>query len=411
MPIELSAITFTEQGDFVGLSDEGEIRNVFANTLAGNDVIIGNSENSYTDNSIFSNGKRISGIYNSGVFNTGDGNDLIIGTGEPTDLVFGNLLNNISGIRNIGTLNTGDGNDSILGFRVYKTDPTLSNDVFGYGIYNQEGTIATGNGDDIITGISEVLKATGICLDTRNGHSDENKTSINTGNGNDTITGIGNLYGIGIYSTGEHNGASIDTGNDNDIITGIGQQFGINIGFKSGIDTRNGDDIITGNGIIGINIGFSSYINTGDGNDTITTINFTQGMKNNGTINTNDGDDDIISEFITNSGIIDTGNGNDSLISYRGFSGKGDIFLGDGTDYLKGFGSGRFNGKDGEDTLELISGSYTIEILETAVNFTTNSGPSNIPVTMETFEFEKLIAGSTIYDFISLTAGQIIVVA
>ena len=30
MPIVLSAITFTEQGDFVGLSEEGEIRNVFA---------------------------------------------------------------------------------------------------------------------------------------------------------------------------------------------------------------------------------------------------------------------------------------------------------------------------------------------------------------------------------------------
>jgi hypothetical protein len=170
MPIQLSVITFTEQDDFVGLSEEVEIRNVFANTLAGNDLIIGNSENSYTDNSytdnsIFNNGKKISGVYNSGTLNTGDGNDLISGTGEPTDLVFGNLLNKISGIRNIGTLNTGDGNDAILGHRVYKTDQTLSNDVFGYGIYNQEGIIATGNGDDIITGISEVLNTTGICLD------------------------------------------------------------------------------------------------------------------------------------------------------------------------------------------------------------------------------------------------------
>jgi Ca2+-binding RTX toxin-like protein len=411
MSIELSVITFTEQSDFVGLSEEGEIRNVFANTLAGNDVIVGNSENSYTDNSIFNNGKKISGVYNSGTFNTGDGNDLIIGTGEPTDLVFGSLQNTISGIRNIGTLNTGDGNDKILGLRVYKTDETLSSDQGGYGIYNQEGTIDTGNGDDIITGISEVRKATGISLDTRNSHSDENKTSINTGNGNDTITGIGNLSGIGIYSSTIPNSAIIDTGNDNDIITGIGQYFGIDMGFKSGIDTRNGDDLITGNGIIGINIGFSSYINTGDGNDTITTINSTQGLKNDGTINTGDGDDDIISEFINNSGIIDTGNGNDSLISYRGFNGKGDIFLGDGTDYLKGFGNGKFNGKEGEDTLELTSGTYTIEILETAVSFTTNSGPSEIPVIMKTFEFEKLIAGSTIYDFTSLTAGQIIVVA
>jgi hypothetical protein len=166
--------------------------------------------------------------------------------------------------------------------------------------------------------------------------------------------------------------------------------------------------------MIGISIDFSSsYINTGDGNDTITST----GMNNRGTINTGDGDDDIISEFITNSGIIDTGKGNDSLISdwgfsgNWGFSGKGDIFLGDGTDYLKGFGNGRFNGQDGEDTLELTSGSYTIEILENAVNFTLNREPYQTPVTMKTFEFEKLIAGNTIYDFTSLTAGQVIVVA
>jgi hypothetical protein len=39
------------------------------------------------------------------------------------------------------------------------------------------------------------------------------------------------------------------------------------------------------------------------------------------------------------------------------------------------------------------------------VNFTKDS------TLMETFEFEKLIAGGTTYDFTSLTAGQIIIVA
>jgi hypothetical protein len=413
MPIELSGITFTEQGDFVGLSGEGEIlNNAFANTLAGNDLIVGNSENSYSDNTISSKGNRISGIYNSGTFNTDDGNDLIIGTGEPTDLILGTWQNRISGIHNIGTLNTGDGDDKILGIRVYKIDETLNSDQLGYGIYNQEGTIDTGDGDDLIIGINEVRKATGILLDNRNPYSNKNKASINTGNGNDTITGIGNWSGIHLSSSGTiSNGASIDTGNGNDIITGTGKHFGIDVAFKSGIDTEKGDDIITGNGSVGISIGFSSYINTGDGNDTITTINSTWGIKNNGTINTGDGDD-IISEFITNFGTIDTGNGNDSLISNKGFDGKGDIFLGNGTDYLKGFGSGRFHGGDGEDTLELTSGSYTIEISETAVKFTQSSNsPFKKPVIMETFEFEKLIAGSTTYDFTSLSNGQTILVA
>src|SRR4028118_361533 len=131
MPIELSAITFTEQGDFVPESGEEEIlNNDFANTLAGNDLIVGNSENSYSDNSISSNGNRISGVYNSGTLNTDDGNDLIIGTGKPTDLILGSRQNIISGIHNIGMLNTGDGNDEILGIRAYETDETLNNDFF-----------------------------------------------------------------------------------------------------------------------------------------------------------------------------------------------------------------------------------------------------------------------------------------
>jgi hypothetical protein len=46
------------------------------------------------------------------------------------------------------------------------------------------------------------------------------------------------------------------------------------------------------------------------------------------------------------------------------------VFLGNGQDYLKGFGNGNFNGGNGQDTLELTSGSYTIEISGTTVNFT-----------------------------------------
>jgi hypothetical protein len=414
MPIELSSITFTDQGDFVAESGEEEIlNNGFANILAGNDLIVGNSENSYSDNSISSNGNRISGVYNSGTLNTDDGDDIIIGTGKPTDLILGSPQNIISGIHNIGTLNMGDGKDEILGIRAYKTDETLSSDFWGYGIYNEKGTIGTGEGDDIITGISQVRVGIGIFLNSPSTYSDEKSATINTGNGNDTITGIGNRSGISLSSSGSiSNGSSIDTGNGNDIITGTGIDFGISVRSSGGIDTGNGDDIITGKGNVGIHLSFSSYLNTGDGNDTISTTNTIDGILNHGTINTGDGDD-IISGFITNLGIIDTGNGNDSLISHEGFDENGQVFLGNSTDYLKGFGSGSFNGGEGEDTLELTPGSYTIEISETAVNFTQSSNNlfDNRPAIMETFEFEKLIAGSTTYDFTSLTNGQTILVA
>jgi hypothetical protein len=125
-----------------------------------------------------------------------------------------------------------------------------------------------------------------------------------------------------------------------------------------------------------------------------------------GTINTGDGMDIITSSNgIENDGTINTGNGADFIIANGGFKGMGSVFLGNGKDYLNGFGTGKFNGGNNQDTLELTSGSYTVGISGTTVSFT-NSG-----VIMQTSEFEKLIAGSTTYDFTSLTDGQTIVVA
>ncbi len=81
------------------------------------------------------------------------------------------------------------------------------------------------------------------------------------------------------------------------------------------------------------------------------------------------------------------------------------MFLGDDEDYINGFGSGAFYGENGNDTLELTPGIYTVEISVGRVNFAKDG------ITMNTFEFEKFIAGGTTYNFASLTAGQIIVVA
>jgi hypothetical protein len=81
------------------------------------------------------------------------------------------------------------------------------------------------------------------------------------------------------------------------------------------------------------------------------------------------------------------------------------VFLGNGEDYIKGFGSGDFYGGNGKDILELTPGSYTVGIWDTSATFTKGDQ------LMITSEFEKLKAGNTIYNFTSLTAGQIIVVA
>jgi len=211
----------------------------------------------------------------------------------------------------------------------------------------------------------------------------------NTLAGDDIITGIG-LYGISILPF-----ATLISGGGNDTITGISTgnivTSGTGIVNNGLIETGDGDDVITGTTAQGYGIVNGGIISTGNGNDLIIGI---------GDISRND---------IYNYGIINTGNGDDSIIasgSFRsGFDNQGSVFLGNGKDYFKGFGSGNFNGGNGKDTLELTSGSYTVGISGTTVNFT--KGDS----IMITSEFEKLIAGNTIYNFASLTAGQTIVVA
>jgi hypothetical protein len=392
MTIELSNITFTAQDDIVPPSGVEPIFNTgVSNTLAGNDILTGTwtsiSDGIIIDPSKYSSGAII-GFYNTGTLNTADGNDIIRGIIQNSTL--GGYFN-AAFYHEVGTIDTGNGDDTIIG--------SNSLDGVGYGIYMNEGTtIDTGRGDDIITGFAQQIGG-GLSL----------SGSIITGDGNDKITGIG---GVGLY----HNG-NIDTGNGNDIITGTGRG-----GFQnfSTITTSNGNDIITGTGtdggILNDDEAFSlGTISTGDGDDTITgTGTNSFGISNNSQfsiINTGNGNDVItaISSFgINNQGTIDTGNGNDSLIADGGFTSfftEGKVFLGSGRDYLKGFGKGIFNGGNGQDTLELTPGSYTVGISETTVNFINGS------TIMKTSDFEILIAGNTTYHIRRLTEGQTIFVA
>jgi hypothetical protein len=358
MAIELSNLTFTNWADIVPPFGVEVILNTgVANTLAGNDRITGAGADLDTT------GLAISGIHNIGTLNTSDGNDIIIGIGPAND--YGN------GISNFGTINTGDGNDQITG--------SGSSGLVNY------FTITTDNGNDIISGTSE-----------GGGAAISSQGNINSGNGNDIIIGTntsGGGYGIfnGFGMPDEIARTTLDTGDGDDIITGIAR-FGI---FNYGIiNTGNGADSIisdsrSGGGSEEYGFFNANIINTGNGNDLIT---------------------EVSSRSIFNYGIINTGDGDDSLIANGGFYEDsyhipGSVFLGNGKDYLKGFGSGEFYGGNDKDALELTSGSYTVGISGTKVNFTKGSS------VMNTSDFEILIAGSKIYNFASLTAGQTIVVA
>jgi hypothetical protein len=239
-----------------------------------------------------------------------------------------------------------------------------------------------------------------------------------------------------------YNSGSIDTSDGNDIIAGIGKSIGIlNVGI---INSGNGEDSIIsqgnlinrggvflgdGNDSISVDRYYAPYydvvenfnfIGTGDGNDTITSTGI---VDNQGVIETGNGDDSIIVDIDTegtgiryginnNGGVINMGDGNDSIIANQGFdsdeNSSGSVFLGEGEDYIKSFGSGDFYGGNGNDTLELTPGSYTVGIWgEGGESVIFTKGNS----LMITSEFEQLIAGGTTYDFTSLTAGQIIIVA
>ena len=181
-----------------------------------------------------------------------------------------------------------------------------------------------------------------------------------------------------IFNTGIAN-----TLDGNDILIGTGANFGfVNYGT---INTAGGRDIIIGTsnkGYIGINNAIGASIGTGDGNDTI-----------------------ISTGVIYNGGSINTGNGNDSIIANQGFDGSGGVSLGDGDDYIKSFGAGNFNGGNGNDILELLPGTYTFVNWFGAGKYLKKGN-----ISMGVSDFEQLIAGSTTYNFSSLTQGQIIIV-
>jgi len=442
MAIELSSLTFTEQDDVVPASGEEQIFNSgITNTLAGNDLI--NGTDSYYGNV---------GLENySGVINTGDGDDTLIGSSYWSN-----------GIVNSGTINTGVGKDKIAGYggiynSFFSAIETGADDdeitASGNGIYNDSiidtgdghdiitasgnddgidnnGIINTGDGHDIITGDSTAEYDPRFHFPIGGGISNRWGSIIDTGNGNDRITGTGN--------NSIKNDGSINTGNGEDSIISEGEfnnSGSINIGSgEDFIETHGGFNnyggVLLGDGDDSI---FSSsptpdsplqnfnFIGTGDGNDIITTGGV---LYNQGVIETGKGNDSIIVygnngggflplySIYNNGGSINTGDGNDSIIAHSGFrsgeNSSGAWFLGDGEDYIRGFGSGDFYGGNGNDTLELMSGTYTVGIWG-------EGGESPILTQgdqlMITSEFEKLKAGSTIYDFTSLTAGQIIVVA
>jgi hypothetical protein len=401
----------TGNGKHFGILNQRLFSDVDTNTIDtgdGDDVITG-----IIQADIFGNG-----IENlDGSIDTGDGNDKIIGTSQ-TDIGIndekgsintGNGQDTITGtgggwgiyLLSGGVLDTGKDNDIITGIGGNEDIQADSANIYGLGgrigIWNNNATINTNDGDDIITGIA--------WISNRGSDGIANAGTINTGNGNDVINAIGGNYSL-------LNSGAIDVGDGNDSIISYGEF--INSGWFFLGDGN--DSIIADADLSNRALENFSFIGTGDGNDI---INSTGIIYNQGVIETGNGDDSIIVDggvddngtqysIYNNGGAINMGDGNDSIIANDGFesgpNSSGAWFLGEGDDYIKGFGSGDFYGGNGNDTLELTPGTYTVGIWARVVFAKGNS-------LMLASEFEQLIAGDQTYDFASLTAGQTIVVA
>jgi hypothetical protein len=296
-------------------------------------------------------------------------------------------------IRNTGVAKTLYGNDRITG-----VGPGRRSSISDSGIYNS-GTIEMDRGDDMITGTYDATE-----------HSLHNANYVpRPNNGRSPYRDDrGNFYyyapdpnepiPLPLYNYGIKNSGTIDTGDGNDTITGS------NLTDNGYLTLSNLDSVAIVRDSVAIENG--NTINTGSGNDSIISngkfINYDQVLLEEG--------NDTITCYgvIYNDGKIDTDKGNDSIIAYGGFesglNNSGSVVLGDGNDSLYGFGSGDFNGGGDEDTLELTFGSYTVVgIVGAEVSFTNGGGS-----VMKTSNFEILKAGSDIYDFNSLMAGDTI---
>jgi hypothetical protein len=273
------------------------------------------------------------------------------------DTVTGSSDGAIYGIITSGTVNTLGGDDTLSGTG---TEPS------SYGIYI-DGTLDTSTGKDTISGSGNLLPGINV-----------NSGALETGAGNDTITGTS----VGVSLSGQNQGIFLNA-NDTKINTGAGNDAVIGeSAFGTDIDVNTGD------------------LATGDGNDTIDGAEII--LRNGGTIRTGAGNDKITGSIQNFGGTIETGPGNDTVDARDGgFLGQipatsSVTDLGAGNDDLIGFGRGFFKGGAGKDTLELTSGTYEVGVSGETVSFSTGS------TTMQTTEFETLVAGDETYDFDSL---------
>lgn len=258
------------------------------------------------------------------------------------------------------------------------------------------GRIDTGNGDDAIIGTGGAGGRGGnggIGGSGGNGGDGGDPSGNGGGGGVGEAGGLGGQGGTG--GTGINNEGCIDTGNGDDTIMGTGGDGGeggaVGRGGRGGRGGAAGEpDGEPGppapsrqvkqppnNGDGGIGIKNEGCIDTGNGDDIITGI----GGQN------REGRAPLQGIAILNNGRINTGRGDDVVDALAGgFAGTGTTHLGAGNDAMIGFGSGDFHGDDGSDKILLGAGQY--QVVGSTIQRTFAGGLFG-PI-MNVFDFESI---------------------
>ncbi len=439
-PIDLSKIKFTNKADKVN-SDRGIFNPAGSDvkTLKGADEIIGNqsinsgfgfeviaevgAKNTSAIAAAEISGKanvRANGINNKGNISTNRGRDIVRGTATANVIAQANTVSeaiayanqldagaiaatfaNIdvnaiaNGIKNSGTLGTGKGNDSVDG----DIDASIA-------------AVATAQADAeaIVKGIAqapvnESLEAFAGAIATSIANAEISATGINnrggkinTAKGRDTINAIANSDSATLSETSTFAFAG-----------GTGEGQALALAVADAIATVQDTAIAINNS--------KGTISTGKGGDTIKAIanaaDKAIAIKNNqGIIKTGAGADIIEANANGGSesygifgGTIQTGDGADR-VDASSFGGGVNIKMGDGKDFVEGFGDATVNGGNGFDILSL--DSYKIDDFNISLGATNKNevnfnrdGISMNATNVEQFNFAN---GSSTFTYDELVA-------
>ena len=342
------------------------------------------------------------GINNSGRIFTGAGDDTVSGTVEAGVAAVATATIDVTAI--VSAIAQAPMSEGLQAVAAGFATSLASSRVLATGLNNEHGLLSTGTGADGISAVATSYSATyaeaqvfavatappenqalalavveaialtedlAIAIDNEYGY-------INTGYGADKIEATANASdnAIGIYNQY----GNIRTGYGADIIN-VSATGSLSFGIYSGtVNTGYGADTIevhaTGSQSYGI---YGSYINTGYGDDTIEV--------------------DATSYDIYGSK-IDTGYGDDT-VKADNFGGGVYITMGDGNDYIEGFGEATVYG--GEDFDILSFGSYNRSDFDIQMNHDYTEFKLGGTI-MRTSEFEQYSFADGDYSFDNLIA-------